>query len=211
MVCSINLTRFFFEEKLKKFLHIGSSAEYGNLKNSTCKESVICKPISTYGKKKLKITKHLKKIFKIKYFPLVIIRLFQVYGPNDKNDKIIPFILKNCLKNKKFSLTQGYQTRDFSHIDDVINAIISLLKTQKNKILGNIYNIGSGQSITIKDLVNIIRFKIKKGKPNFGAIKIKKDEIIFSKSSIRKIKNHINWSPKISLKNGIGNLILNEK
>ena len=73
------------------------------------------------------------KINKIKSFPSIVVRLFQVYGPLDDDKKIIPFTIKNCLKNRNFNLTQGFQTRDFCHIDDVVNAIVKLLKQEIQK------------------------------------------------------------------------------
>ena len=137
--------------------------------------------------------------------------MFQIYGPNDDTNKLIPYVIKNCLKNKNFNLTNGYQTRDFCHINDIVRAVIMLLKSDNKKIYGNIFNISSGKSVTVKNLVNKIKKKVGLGKPNFGSKKIKKNEIIFSHASIKKIKKFIGWSPKISLNNGVKNLISYEK
>lgn len=206
-----NLSNNFFKKKLSKFLLIGSSAEYGNSKGKPIKENFICKPISKYGRKKLKFTKNLQKNFKENFFPLIILRLFQVYGSNDNKDKIIPYTIKNCKNDKKFNLTTGIQTRDFCHIDDVIRAIILSLKIKNKKIFGNIFNVGTGEAVSIKNLVLMIYKIIGKGHPNFGYKKIQKKNIMFSKSSILKIKKHIKWSPRITLERGIKNLIQNEK
>ena len=205
-------TLFFLKKKnFKKLLHVGSSAEYGNLRRLPHKENFVCKPISAYGRKKLSITKNLLKSFKKKFFPLIIVRIFQVYGPFDNSNKIIPQVLQNCLKNRTLKLTAGYQTRDFCHIDDVVRAIILLLKNENNKIYGNIFNIGSGKAVTIKHLANKIKNKINKGKLKFKTKKIKKNEIIYSKASIKKIKRFVNWVPRISLENGLKRLIIHER
>ena len=205
-------TLFFLKKKnFKKLLHVGSSAEYGNLRRLPHKENFVCKPISAYGRKKLSITKNLLKSFKKKFFPLIIVRIFQVYGPFDNSNKIIPQVLQNCLKNRTLKLTAGFQTRDFCHIDDVVRAIILLLKNENNKIYGNIFNIGSGKAVTIKHLANKIKNKINKGKLKFKTKKIKKNEIIYSKASIKKIKRFVNWVPRISLENGLKRLIIHER
>ena len=201
---------FINKKKIKKYIQVGSSAEYGKNKR-TLVESLKCKPISAYGKNKLKNTKDTIEIYKNKSFPSIVVRLFQVYGPLDDDKKIIPFTIKNCLKNRNFNLTQGFQTRDFCHIDDVVNAIVKLLKTRNTKVLGKIFNIGSGKSISIKKLVEKINRKIGKGFPVFGKKKISIKEITHSRSSIKKIKKHINWSPKISLDKGIEDLVKYEK
>lgn len=207
---AFTLINFFKKIKIQKYLEVGSSAEYGNI-NKVLDENTKCKPISLYGKNKLKITKNALKIFKKHSFPVIVVRLFQVYGLFDNKNKIIPFVINNCLKNKRFNLTEGFQTRDFCHINDVVNAVIKLLTSKNKKVTGKIFNIGFGRSISIKRLVEKIKRKIGKGLPVFGKKKISNQEIIHSKSSIKKIKQYIKWSPKISLDDGINSLIKHER
>jgi nucleoside-diphosphate-sugar epimerase len=206
-----NLINFFSNKQIIKFIHIGSSAEYGNIKKLPHKENLNCKPNSVYGKKKLKITNFFLKKYKKFFIPITILRLFQVYGLNDNKNKILPYVLENCLKNNKFNLTKGNQTRDFCNIEDVTRAIILLLKTTNKRIYGEIFNIGTGKSITIKKLVKIIQKKTNGGKPIFGTKALKNKEVIYSEASIKKIKKYINWVPRISIEKGINNLIKNEK
>ncbi len=193
---------------VKKFLHIGSSAEYGNIKSSHS-ENAICKPISNYGRTNLKFTKNLLKIYKNTRFPIIILRLFQVYGSGDNLNKIIPMVIKTCSNNKKVFLTKGLQTRDFCYIEDAINAIILTLNTKNKKVIGEIFNVGTGISITIRELACIIQKKIGAGKLIFGSKKMKKSEILHSKASIKKIKQYINWSPKVTIEQGLNKLINN--
>jgi len=203
------LIQFIKVNKIKKFIQIGSSSEYGNIKK-LISENTKCKPISNYGKIKLALTKNLLASYKRENLPVIIIRLFQVYGPDDDQNKIIPYTIKNCKNNKRFNLTYGYQTRDFSHINDIVNSLVKLLKSKKN-LSGQIFNIASGKSIKIKELVKLIRTTIGRGKPQFGVKVIKKNEIINSKVSIKKIIKSINWQPKISLAYGLNKLIRDEK
>lgn len=207
---AFTLINFFKKTKIQKYLEVGSSAEYGNI-NKVLDENTKCKPISLYGKNKLKITNNALKTFKKYSFPVIVVRLFQVYGLFDNKNKIIPFVINNCLKNKRFNLTEGFQTRDFCHINDVVNAVIKLLTSKNKKVTGKIFNIGFGRSISIKRLVEKIKRKIGKGLPVFGKKKISNQEIIHSKSSIKKIKQYIKWSPKINLDDGINSLIKHER
>ena len=205
-----NLINFFSKYEINKFLHIGSSAEYGAIKIPH-NENLKCTPISHYGKAKLKTTKYLLKKCKKDKFPGIVIRLFQVYGPSQNKD-IISVIINNCKKNNKFKLTHGNQTRDFCYVDDVINAILLILKSKNQKVIGKVFNIGSGRSYSIKQVTKIVKNKTKKGTPIFGKLKFKKEEIMHSKASIKKIYNILGWKPKNSLNQGIGKIIkLNEK
>ena len=117
----------------------------------------------------------------------------------------MPIIIKGCLNNEKFSTSSGNQLRDFVHVDDVVNAIFKSLKN-KNAI-GEILNLGSGKPRTIKSIINFIRNSIGKGKPLYGKIKLRKDEIFKLYPNINKSKKKIKWTPKIQFNKGVKNTI----
>ena len=205
-----NLTTIFLKKTPKSFIQIGSGGEYGKSK-SPHKENLKGKPLSVYYKAKLLSSLHLIKLFKVRKFPSTILRLYQAYGPRQDLNRFIPIIINSCIKNKKFPCSDGKQFRDFIFIDDVIEAIIKSLKNKKAK--GEIFNIGSGKPIKIRDIIKNINKKIKKGDPLYGKIKLRKDESIITFPSIKKAKKIINWKPKISFRNGLNKTInfYNEK
>ena len=198
------IMNFFCKKEIKKFIQIGSASEYGSLKTPQ-KENLISHPKTNYGKANLSATKYLIKLSKINSFPGIAVRLFQVYGKNQNEYQIIPYVIKKTINKEKIKLSGGSQTRDFCHIDDVVKAIFKLLNTKKYN--GEIFNIASGRDISIKNLVKLIINEVGFGEPKFGEKNIKKDEIYKSKASIMKIKKLINWNPKINLKFGIRKLI----
>ena len=114
-------------------------------------------------------------------------RLYQVYGPNQTIDRLIPIVISSCLKNKKFSCSPGTQIRDFLYVDDLVK-LFELIILSKKKIKG-IFNIGSGKPIQVKNVIETIKNKIKKGKPQYGEIKMRKDE---SKAIIQIYKRFLN-------------------
>jgi len=75
-----NISNFFLKKKIKRFIQVGSSLEYG-LGKSPQKEDFQCKPQSAYGKAKFFSTQYLLNLYKKKKFPVTIVRLYQVYGP----------------------------------------------------------------------------------------------------------------------------------
>ncbi len=195
-----NLVEIFMKKKLSMFIQIGSSTEYG-LNKSPFKENMKCEPTSVYGKSKLLSTKYLLKKFKTKKFPAVILRLFQVYGPNQSTNRIIPIAIDNCIKNKKFPCSSGTQRRDFIFVDDLINAIFLTFK--KNQSIGEIINIGSGKPKKIRDIVTFINKRVKKGKPLFGKIKMRKDEVKQNYAEINRAEKILNWKPQVRIFDGI--------
>ena len=199
---SKNLSIFFLNKNIKKFIQVGSSIEYGKLK-SPQKENKknLQKTYSVYGKAKLLSTKFLLRLKKKYNFPVNIIRLYLVFGPKQDLNRLIPITIMNAIHNKKFDCSNGNQIRDFIYIDDLVNAIIKILK--KKDINGEIINIGSGQPISVRDLIMKICKLTKGGKPQFGKIPLRKDEIIKLYPDIFIIRKLFNWMPKFSLERGL--------
>ncbi len=195
---------YFSNKKIKLFIQIGSSLEYGNLK-SPHKENLKCKPVSHYGKSKFLATKYIQKIAKKKKKKYLILRLYQVYGPYQKFDRLIPFIIKNSLLDRKFRCSSGQQLRDFLYVNDLTNLFIKILKTKDIK--SGIYNVGFGKAVQVKTVIKNIKYKIKKGEPLYGAISMRSDEIMKLFPDISKVKKNFKWKPKISLLKGLDHTI----
>ena len=195
-----NLVNFFAKKKLKIFVQIGSSSEYGMAK-SPHKENIKTKATSIYGKSKLLSTNFLMKDDKFKNFPFVILRFYQVFGPNQEINRMIPIVINSSLKDEKFGCSEGKQFRDFLYIDDAVEAIF---KTFKNKLIKRkIINIGSGKIINIKYLIKKIIKINKKGKPLYGIIKLRSDEPLVSYPDLQNAKKLLNWRSKVSFIKGL--------
>jgi len=185
------------KDNLKLFIQIGSSLEYGRSK-SPQKENTKCKPISHYGKAKYLASKYIIQN-NIKNF--LILRLYQVYGPYQKTDRLIPYTITSCLGNKKFDCSEGLQIRDFIYVSDFVDLVLKILN--KKKIHSGIYNVGSGKPISVKKVINLIVKKIKKGHANFAKIKMRNDEIMDLYPNLEKIKKIFNWKPRVNIQRGL--------
>lgn len=187
-----------------KFIQVGSSIE--NLKKKSPQKEFFSgkkKVISSvYGNSKLMATRYLINLFKKKKFPAIIIRPYIIYGPKQDPNRFIPFVIENCKKNNSFELSDCEQYRDFLYIDDFINLLFKILKSN-SKSLGNIFNVGFGKPTKLKKIVTFIKNKIQKGDPIYGKLKLRPDEIKILYPNLKKTKKFFNWSPKISISHGL--------
>ena len=198
-----NLIDFSIKKKIKKFIQIGSSVEYGFSKSPISEDENISldKLKSTYGISKLKASNYLAKISKEKNLKYIILRPFLIYGPGQSVNRLIPNTIINCLKNKNFPCSNGKQSRDFLYIDDFTNLLIKCI--QNKKIYNNIFNAGSGKSVRVKIVINIIKKLIKKGNPIFGKILLRKDEPLELYPNLNKTFKYFDWKPKKQLLEGL--------
>ena len=203
-----NLVNFFKSKKIKKFVQIGSSLEYGNLKSPHREDLKNVDPSklkSTYAKSKLLATNYCLKIFNQTQFPVTIIRPYLIYGPGQKTNRLIPFIISECSKDKDFPCSSGNQLRNFLYIDDFISFLFKVLKN--DKINGEVFNIGSEENHTVKEVIEKIQKIMKKGHPLFGKIRLRKDESIKHIPNMSKVKQVIKWKPLINIDRGINQTI----
>jgi nucleoside-diphosphate-sugar epimerase len=146
-------------------------------------------------------TNFLIKKNKLERFPLTILRFFQIYGPFQKKNRLIPFVISSSLKNKKFNCSEGSQLRDFLYVDDAVESIIKSFKRKESK--GKIINIGYGIPVEVKKVILMINALIKKGKPKFGRLSLRIDESKNIYPDLRVAKKILGWKNKTSLKKGL--------
>lgn len=198
------LVSIFLKTNIKKFIQIGSSMEYGRIK-SPQSENARAHPISTYGKSKLLATNYLIQMFKEKNFPALVLRPYQIYGPAQEENRLIPFVISQSLSGNLFPCSSGKQFRDFLYVADFVKCLDMLIR--KKVKLGQILNVGYGKALKVKNVINITNKKINLGKPIFNKIKLRKEEQKYLFPSISKIKKVLGWKPKTQFDNGIDKTI----
>ena len=163
-------------------------------------------PLNPYTQSKVLCEDLCASYFRDFKIPITILRPFNIYGKNQKDHFVIPKIISQINK-KEIQLLSSETKRDFIYISDVVDVIIKVIQLNKDGL--NIYNIGSGNSISIKKLSEKI-LKISNSKAKLVVLnKLRKGEIPNTISDNSKIKKELNWEPKISIDTGI-NLIINQ-
>ena len=196
----INLLQALDWNQIKRFVQIGSSDEYGSLP-SPQNEEMSESPISSYSLGKVASTKLLQMLYHTEKFPVVILRLFLVYGEGQNNERFLPQIINGCLTDKKFPTSKGEQLRDFSHIDDITSGILTSLV--KDEVNGEIINLASGIPISIRNVIENIQRLIGSGKPDFGKIEYRNGENMSLFADITKAKKLLGWNPKVEPNEGL--------
>jgi nucleoside-diphosphate-sugar epimerase len=195
-----NLIDCLDKSKIKGFVQIGSSDEYGN-NSAPQSEDQRESPISPYSCAKVASTHFLQILYKTEGFPVVILRPFLVYGPGQGVERFIPQIIKGCLKGKKFPTSKGEQLRDFCFISDFIRSVF--LSIDNTKAFGEVINVGCGEPISIKEMVIKVQNIVSTGSPEFGKIAYRTGENMELYADITKAKKILNWQPEVSLKEGL--------
>ena len=194
---------------IKHLLYASSSSVYGDINKTPFKEeSNTDKPLSYYAasKKTNEVLAH--SYSAIHNLPTTGLRFFTVYGKYGRPDMSYYKFVEKILNNKKINLYNfGNHTRDFTHVDDVVRVIKSLIKKpSKDKIPFNIFNLGSSIKIKLKYLIFLIE-KIIGKKANIELIEKQPGDIKDTLSSTKKLRAKINYKPAMKFEKGMKEFI----
>ena len=201
------------DAKVKRFVFAASSSTYGDSKSLPKVEDVIGKPLSPYAITKLVDELYadvFAKSYGIEYFGL---RYFNVFGrrqdPHGAYAAVIPLFVKQFMKHQSPTINgDGEYSRDFTYIDNVIQANILALETNNKDALNQIYNVAFGERTTLNQLVNYLKDDLAEYDEEIAGIGVihgpnRAGDIPHSLASIEKAKVLLGYNPKYSLKDGL--------
>lgn len=187
----------------KKVIYIASSSCYGIPDKYPTPETAPINPKYPYALTKYLgecIAMHWSEVYKI---PTISLRLFNVYGPRARTSgtygAVFGVFLAQKIADKPFTVVgDGTQTRDFTFVSDVVDAIRAAMSSDK---IG-IFNVGSGNTYSVNKLVSLLEGEVvhipkRPGEP----------DCTFADTS--KIQNTLGWKPKVTLEAGVAAMLEN--
>ena len=190
------------EKKVKRFVHISSSEIYGTARYTPMDENHQTTPQSTYAVSKLAGDRVVFTLHKEHDLPAVIIRPFNSFGPNITQPYIIPEIIIQMMKGDVIKLGNLNSKRDFTYVSDTVRGIILSLISEG--IIGEVINIGSQRSYSIKDLVNLISDIMgKKVSIETDPSRFRPNDVDTLICNYEKANRLLGWKPEISIEKGL--------
>lgn len=140
--------------------------------------------------------------------PVTVLRLFNVYGPGQRSDFLIPNVVRQVIWGKKIVLQSLTPRRDFVHVRDVSRAFLLAVEQPMDYLC---LNVGSGVSYSVEDLTELAQAVAKAQKPVENKGERRKNEIDEVVADCRKIEKTLGWKAEISLREGLSELVEMEK
>ncbi|MBI2722919.1 MAG: SDR family oxidoreductase [Bacteroidetes bacterium] len=203
----VNMLEASRQNKISRFVYASSSSVYGNDPSMPKIEDVVGEPLSPYAVSK-KTNELYAKVFASVYkMEIIGLRYFNVFGPK-QNPKgpyaaVIPIFINNLLNKKKcYIYGDGNNRRDFTYIDNVVEANILAASTKNAKAFNQVFNIAYGDTQSVNSLFEHIKMGIGSADtPEY--LPSRKGEIKDSFASVEKAKDLLNYRPLVNLNKGI--------
>ena len=181
-----------------RLVQTGTCAEYAP-KDGPLSEGDACAPESDYARTVHDAVSYSQSMATRSGRELVVLRPFGPYGPGDRPERLIPFVIHGLLGGGRVSVTAGQQRRDFSYVDDHVSAFIAAATAA-------IYNVGSGCPISVREVVERIARMIggdAPGRVDFGAAAPRADDRADRYADITAAKRDLGFVPSVSLDEGL--------
>ena len=201
------------DNKVKRFVYAASSSTYGDSKVLPKVEEEIGRPLSPYA-----VTKYVNELYadvfsKTYGLETIGLRYFNVFGkrqdPKGAYAAVIPRFVSHLMRGESPIINgDGTYSRDFTYIDNVVQAnLLSLISDEKNAV-NQIYNVAFGERSSLNDLVGYLKKYLSIYNPSIENIEIKygcirPGDVPHSHASIKKIKDKLNYNPQYSLQKGL--------
>ncbi len=205
---TMNLLEKMKQYKINKHIFASSSSVYGNNKKLPFSESDrVDEPISPYA-----YTKKAGELLCYNYYHLfdissLCLRFFTVYGPRQRPDLAINKFTDLMLKNQKINVYgYGDTRRDYTYIDDIIHGIIQAIEYINRQKCFEIFNLGESQTIKLMDLINLLENQLQT-KAILRFLPMQAGDVDCTYADISKSKAKLNYSPKISIEEGLKHFI----
>jgi UDP-glucose 4-epimerase len=158
-------------------------------------------PASPYAAAKWAATRYALMFHALYELSVVSLRIFMVYGPGQEEPRLVPHVIRSLLRGEPPRLTSGTRPIDWVYIDDVVEAFLAA--SVADGVEGTALDVGSGDSITIRDLVETLRQMIGTDvQPDFGAVADRPLETT-STADVERTKALLGWKPQTTLDEGL--------
>jgi dTDP-glucose 4,6-dehydratase len=198
-----NLIRAAQKVNLRSFVNVSTSEVYGTTQQFSISEDHPTRPHSTYATTKLAAENLAYTMYKEHYFPLVIIRPFNTYGPRDSFPRIIPEVVKQFTKSSELNLGNINSTRDFMYVRDTARGLIRAAETPR--AIGRVMNIGTGVETSMKNLIKLISQLMDKTDYHFNieSSRLRPLDVDRLCANVHLSTDILRWKPHVDLETGL--------
>lgn len=186
--------------RLKKFVYASSSSVYGNAEKMPVSEDSPLHPLSPYGVSKLAAENLCHLYHKNFGIPTVSLRYFTVFGPRQRPDMAFHKFIRAMLRNEPLPIFgTGEQTRDFTYIDDAVEANVLAMRTGRE---GAVYNIGGGARVSLNQAIALLE-EISGKKAVRNSAGVQKGDVLHTWADTARAHRELGFQPRFDLKEGL--------
>lgn len=204
---TLNLLIAARDAKVKRVVYAASSAAYGDNPIQPKREDMCPDPISPYAVSKLAAEQYMISFYRCYGLETVCLRYFNIFGPRQDptspySGVLAKFISQMLAGEQPTILGDGETSRDFTHVEDAVQANLLACKAPAAEAVGRVFNVATGHPSTLNDTFRILK-KITGyyGEPKYGPERA--GDVKHSRADISKAEKYLGYKPRVSFEQGL--------
>lgn len=199
-------------KNIKKFIHISTSEVYGtSVDSGQMSEKHPLEPCSPYAAAKAGADRLVYSYIATYGIPATIIRPFNIFGPNQHLEKLIPRFITNVLMGEPMTMHgKGKSFRDFTFVTDLAHAIELVIEAPDKLVEGEVFNVGNDEAISVAEIASLIKKILptrlsRKLNMNKYTVSVgdRPGQVAKHWANSTKIRKRLGWKPKVKFEDGL--------
>lgn len=191
-------------DTVERFIHISTSEVYGTARGDVIDEEHPFMPASPYAAAKAGADLLVYSYWHTYNIPSLILRPFNNYGPYQHLEKVVPRFITSCILNEPINIHgDGKASRDWLFVEDMCQALDKALHCDISKVKGEAINLGTGRSIDIKTIAEMVVKMMGKPRSLINHIDDRPGQVFRHTSSMEKAEKLLQWKAKTKFDDGL--------
>ena len=197
-----------YKDSVERFIHISTSEVYGSALKEKMDEHHPLNPMSPYASAKCGADRLIHSYWATFGMPAVIVRPFNNYGPYQHLEKVVPRFITSCLTGEPLTVHgDGTAARDWLFVQDHCEALEKILHIEREKVIGEAINLGTGRDTSVIEIGEIVRDAMKPSNSPIQYIGERPGQVSRHTCEASKAKELLGWEPRVSLEQGLDQTI----
>jgi UDP-glucose 4-epimerase len=204
---TVNLLMAARDAKVKRVVYAASSSAYGDTPTLPKQEDMTPNPISPYAVAKLAGEHYMISFYRCYGLETVCLRYFNIFGP--RQDPTSPYsgvlakFITQMLKGEQPTiLGDGKQSRDFTYVDNAVEANLLACKAAANEVAGRVFNVATGRRVDLNETFQILK-KLTGYPENVSYGPERAGDVKHSLADLSRAKKHLGYTPKVDFEEGL--------
>ena len=195
------------DAKVKRVVYAASSSAYGDTPTLPKCEDMTPNPISPYAVAKLASEYYMVSFYRCYGLETVCLRYFNIFGPRQDPSSpysgvLAKFITQMLNGEQPTILGDGKQSRDFTYVDNAVEANLLACKAPAGEVAGRVFNVATGQRIDLSETFRVLKKLIGyKGEVNYGPERA--GDVKHSLADLSRAEKHLGYKPKVDFEKGL--------
>jgi nucleoside-diphosphate-sugar epimerase len=195
------------DAKVKRVIYAASSSAYGDTPTLPKHERMTPDPISPYAVAKLASERYMISFYRCYGLETVALRYFNIFGPRQDPSSpysgvLAKFITQMLNGEQPTMFGNGEQSRDFTYIDNAVEANLLACKAPAGQVAGKVFNVATGRRVTLNETFKLLQgLTSYSGSPIYAAER--GGDIKHSLADISAAEQHLNYKPKVDFETGL--------